>query len=73
MGYPPAWGLGDELTTPHRERPTSFEMLHREHLYLIRMKWKDSGTNSIKTRFITCTLIKYSWDYQRNGDDIIRA
>jgi hypothetical protein len=26
---PPAWGLGEELTTPHRKNPDCYEMLYR--------------------------------------------
>jgi hypothetical protein len=28
-GGPPAWGLGERLTTLHCNKPTRYEMLHR--------------------------------------------
>jgi hypothetical protein len=28
-GGPPAWGLGEGLTTPHHKNPSCYEMLHR--------------------------------------------
>jgi hypothetical protein len=28
-GGPPAWGMGEKLTTSHRKKPSCYEMLHR--------------------------------------------
>jgi len=28
MGVPPAWGLGEGLTAPHRKKTICYEMLH---------------------------------------------
>jgi hypothetical protein len=40
-GGPPAWGLGEALTTPHRKKTARYEMLHRDsELAQYRDQWR---------------------------------
>jgi len=51
-GDPPAWGLGEGLTIPHRKKNTSYKILHRvsDLDFLERLgngKWLGAGARII--------------------------
>jgi hypothetical protein len=57
MGGPPAWVLGEELTTPHRENVSLLQNIHRQILRIGLMIWYDLS-NERGTRYFVPGMLE---------------